>query len=103
MPDDVNAVLSGIEPMIRRLLGKNVDIVLQLRPLGPVRTDRASLEQVIVNLAINARDAMPGGGTVTFHGTVADDDTYDGAAEISDVDLAGLLPATGPLRWGGRV
>ncbi len=60
---DPNAVVDGIQRMIRRLIGEHVELSVDLQPgAWPVRADRGQLEQVLVNLAVNARDAMPGGG-----------------------------------------
>jgi PAS domain S-box-containing protein len=64
---DLNGVVSGMEPMLRRLLGQNIDLILLPGPsLGRVRADPAQVEQVIVNLATNARDAMPSGGKLVI-------------------------------------
>jgi PAS domain S-box-containing protein len=64
---DLNDVVRGLAPMLRRLIGEDVVIVTRLAPApGTVTADPAQLEQVLVNLAINARDAMPGGGTLTI-------------------------------------
>jgi PAS domain S-box-containing protein len=63
---DLNAVANGSAPLVARLLGDDVRLVLDLRPdLGRVRADPAQLEQVLLNLAVNARDAMPQGGTLS--------------------------------------
>jgi signal transduction histidine kinase/response regulator RpfG family c-di-GMP phosphodiesterase len=60
---DFNAVVAGILPMLRRLIGEDVELVNAPDPgLGHVKADPSQIEQVIVNLAVNARDAMPGGG-----------------------------------------
>ena len=60
---DLNASVAGSERMLRSVLGEHVELVLQLEPwLGRVRADPAQLEQVLLNLASNARDAMPRGG-----------------------------------------
>ncbi len=60
---DLNSVVTGIEPMLTRLLGEDVTLVADLDPkLGATRADPGQIEQVLVNLAINARDAMPRGG-----------------------------------------
>jgi len=60
-------VISEISNLVRRLLGETVTLTIKHgRNLGAVRADPGQLEQVIVNLAVNARDAMPGGGTLTL-------------------------------------
>jgi two-component system, cell cycle sensor histidine kinase and response regulator CckA len=64
---DLNEVLSQMDRMLARILGEQVELsVLPAARLGRVRADRGNLEQVIVNLAINARDAMPEGGRLTL-------------------------------------
>jgi PAS domain S-box-containing protein len=63
---DVNAVVSDMQKMLRRSLGEDHMLELQLSPrAGQVRADRGQLEQVLINLVINARDAMSGHGHVT--------------------------------------
>ncbi|MBA2332130.1 MAG: response regulator [Actinobacteria bacterium] len=64
---DLNEVLAGIGSLLRRLLGAQVELELRPAPtLGAVRVDPGQIEQVIVNLAVNARDAMPAGGRLTI-------------------------------------
>ena len=64
---DLNALVENLHKMLRPLLGENVDLKSSLAPdLNAVRADPNQLEQVILNLAINARDAMPQGGKLTI-------------------------------------
>jgi PAS domain S-box-containing protein len=60
---DLNVVVSEIDDMLRRLIGEDVELVTTLAPgLGSVEADLGQIQQVIMNLAVNARDAMPQGG-----------------------------------------
>lgn len=63
---DMNALVAGTHRMLTRLVGESVTLSFHPAPdLGAVRVDATQLEQVVVNLVINARDAMPDGGTLT--------------------------------------
>jgi two-component system cell cycle sensor histidine kinase/response regulator CckA len=63
----LNSAVTGVEKLLRRLIGENISIVTLLGPdLGSVRVDAGQIEQVILNLAVNARDAMPDGGKLTL-------------------------------------
>ncbi|MEW6322013.1 MAG: ATP-binding protein [Acidobacteriota bacterium] len=76
---DLNHALADIGRLLRRLIGEHIDIDLQLAPEGAVtRVDPTQFEQVVINLAINSRDAMPEGGRLTFRTTRVDLD--EGAA-----------------------
>jgi CheY-like chemotaxis protein len=60
---DINAIITGIEPMLRRLIDTGVRIETRMLPnLASFRADPTQMEQVLLNLAVNARDAMPSGG-----------------------------------------
>jgi PAS domain S-box-containing protein len=64
---DPNTLIADLEKMLRRLVPENIRHTLQLHPdTGFVRADAGQLEQVIINLVVNARDAMPHGGTLTI-------------------------------------
>jgi two-component system, cell cycle sensor histidine kinase and response regulator CckA len=64
---DLNQLVTSLGGMLRRLIGEDVDLRLSLQPdLGRVSSDSGQLEQVLMNLAVNARDAMPKGGTLTI-------------------------------------
>ena len=64
---DVSDVLAELSHLLRRLMGENLDLrVSHGRDLGLVKVDQGQLEQVIINLAVNARDAMTGGGRLTI-------------------------------------
>jgi signal transduction histidine kinase len=62
---NLNTVITNLEPMLRRLIGEDIDLVILLdQALKAVKADPGQLEQVIMNLVINARDAMPMGGKI---------------------------------------
>ena len=82
---DLNTAIVDMAKMLHRLIGANISVVTALNhSAGWVNVDRAQLEQVILNLAVNARDAMPNGGQLTLATT-----TVDG-------DSAGAVPASLP-------
>ncbi len=64
---DLNKLVSGLNTMLQRLIGEDIDLRLVLHPeLGTVSADPGQIEQVIMNLVVNARDAMPKGGVLTI-------------------------------------
>jgi len=74
----VNATVTHTEKMLRRVIGEDVELILRLPDdVGNIKADPSHIEQAIVNLAVNARDAMPDGGRITVEtANVSLDDTY---------------------------
>ena len=78
---DLNDVVRGVEPLLRRAVGEAVDVLTSLDPVLPdVLADPGQLEQVLVNLAVNARDAMPTGGALSIDTDAVDVDMGDALA-----------------------
>jgi PAS domain S-box-containing protein len=76
---DLNTIVGEMEKLLRRTIGENVDLRVRLASdLPRVRADRGQLEQVLMNLAVNARDAMPMGGRLTVQTDVFDMDPDTG-------------------------
>ena len=77
---DLNKLVTALSTMLRRLIGEDIDLQLVLRPdLGMVSADPGQIEQVLMNLVVNARDAMPKGGTLTIEtANVELDENYSG-------------------------
>jgi PAS domain S-box-containing protein len=82
---NLNSIIGGIEKMLRRLIGEDVEMRIELDPAaGRVRADASQIEQGIINLAINARDAMPQGGKLTIKTAHV---TQEKAGPMGDGDL----------------
>ena len=83
---DLNLVLSNMEPMLRRLLGQNIELLLLTAPaLGRIKADPSQIEQAIVSLATNARDAMPSGGKLVV-------ETANVDLEVQSGERLGMKP-----------
>ncbi|MGD0675016.1 MAG: ATP-binding protein [Polyangiaceae bacterium] len=90
-PIDVNRAIAAIRPMLGRVLGTDVNLEIRLTPeTAPVVIDPAQLDQVLVNLAANARDAMPDGGMLTVS-TQLNGDRVE--LHVADTGV-GMAPAT---------
>ncbi len=64
---DVNMLVSEMSVMLKRLIGEDIELTTMLSPdIGAIKADRGQMEQVLMNLAVNARDAMPDGGLLTI-------------------------------------
>ncbi|MDI6104335.1 PAS domain S-box protein [Actinoplanes sp. NEAU-A12] len=82
---NLNHVIGDVEPMLRRAIGEHIHLVTTLdRDLWPIHADAGQIEQILVNLAVNARDAMPGGGTLSIDTSNAD----VGADDLSSAPLS---------------
>ena len=84
---DLNAIVAEMEKMLRRVLGEDVAMVTQLDPeLGFVRADHGQVEQVLMNLVVNARDAMPRGGRIVLRTRNVAQDAGDPLVALEVID-----------------
>ena len=83
---DLNAIVNGVEKLLRRTIGEDVELTLSLADDLPcVRADPGQMEQVFLNLTLNARDAMPTGGSLVVETSAVD---LDAAREVGRPDVA---------------
>jgi two-component system cell cycle sensor histidine kinase/response regulator CckA len=76
-PTDLNAVTSGLASFLERVISKNIELKVITAPLEAVKADPTQIEQVLMNLCLNARDAMPGGGRLVIETEMVElDDAY---------------------------
>jgi PAS domain S-box-containing protein len=88
---DLNVVIREVEQLLLRTLGEHIQLHADLEPrLWPVLADPGQIEQVLVNLAVNARDAMPGGGALTVH---------TGNQELAADEAGRMRPPATPGRY----
>jgi CheY-like chemotaxis protein len=81
---DMNQLVTEMRPMLERLIGEDVKVVVILRPeLALVKADRGQLEQIVMNLAVNARDAMPQGGILTIEAASVELDDHYAATHLN--------------------
>jgi len=75
---DLNVIVGEMDKMLRRLIGEDIQITFSRSPrLAPIKADHGQIEQILMNLAVNARDAMPKGGKLFIHTeNVVLDETY---------------------------
>ena len=81
---DLNAIAVGVEKMLRRILGEDIDLIQVLAPdLGLVKADPGQIEQIMMNLVVNARDAMTEGGKLTIETSNVEIDEEYGARHVA--------------------
>ena len=91
---DLNAIVADFDRMLRRLVGERIKVAIDCEPaLWQVRADPGEIGRAIMNLSLNARDAMPDGGTLTIE---------TANVTLTEADAAERGPCAGPLRDDGR-
>ncbi|MEJ7566874.1 MAG: ATP-binding protein [Gaiellaceae bacterium] len=92
---DLNEIVRCAQKLLTRLIGEEIELVVALaRPLGPVEADPAQLEQMIMNLVLNARDAMPRGGTITVETAEVESAEIATSRERLEVDSGSYVVLT---------
>ena len=80
---DLAGVVGDMQQMLSRLLGPEFQLAVDIAPdLPPIASDRGQMEQVVMNLVVNARDAMPEGGPISVRARIATDDDHDAIARM---------------------
>jgi two-component system cell cycle sensor histidine kinase/response regulator CckA len=98
---NVNAVIGDLEKMLGRLIGEDIELVTALDPhLATIFADPGQLEQVLMNLAVNARDAMPGGGRLTISTSNSELREESGSGTLHAVDGDYVMLAVGDTGTG---
>jgi PAS domain S-box-containing protein len=85
LPVDIDGLFSGLEPLVRRTIGEHIEVRFEAEPGLACVADRAQLDSALLNLAINARDAMPRGGRLTIQAK---------AIDLTPKDVANLKPGS---------
>ena len=108
---DLNALITNLTKMLGRLIGEDVDLQLELQAgLSPVKVDATSIDQVLMNLVINARDAMPHGGRLSIRTAeirnrhaIAGDAAGNQSRAVRDSGRRGYWSGHGPESPGAPV
>lgn len=88
---ELNALISDVEKMLHRLIGEDIELVFEAAPdLWPIKVDPSQIEQVLVNLAVNSRDALPQGGRITIRSQNTVLGVNQTAGEVPDGDYVQL-------------
>jgi PAS domain S-box-containing protein len=82
---DLNLIVANTDKLLRRLIGEDIEVLMSLAAdLPPIKADPGQIEQIVLNLAVNARDAMPNGGTLTIQTTRAEPAASESGGDPSE-------------------